>query len=131
MPEPQVIEVVHEKDPMGRIVWGLLLIAFGVLYLLSYLGMMPWIEWNRWWPLLVVAFGLARLVTARTAERLGGSVTGILTGAWFLAVVHHWHGLTWMRAWPLALVAIGAGWVVRGIAAPFMRAERGRIDVSW
>jgi lipopolysaccharide export LptBFGC system permease protein LptF len=49
-----------------RIVWPIILIVVGVLFLLSNLGYLQWGELRRflatWWPLILIAIGLEQLV---------------------------------------------------------------------
>lgn len=43
-------------------VWfGLLLIAFGAAFLLSNFGYLAWFDWDRWWPVLLIAIGILML----------------------------------------------------------------------
>jgi len=45
---------------MGPVFWPILLIAVGVIFLLSNLGMLPFEPWQLWrlWPLIIVVIGL-------------------------------------------------------------------------
>lgn len=103
---------------------GLILIVLGVTFLLERMGYVDHSIWHRWWPAVVIAFGLAKLVRPRHAEHLGSGVTTTLIGCWLLAANEGWYGLTWMNSWPLALVAGGTGMVVRAIATRYMPDER-------
>jgi len=50
--------------PLAAILIPLILIAAGVLLLLNTLGVLPWDAWSeiwRFWPILVILFGLAVL----------------------------------------------------------------------
>ncbi len=50
--------------------WPIILISFGVLMLLSNLGIVPWTTWNllwRFWPLILVAVGIDILIGQRSA----------------------------------------------------------------
>ena len=48
----------------GGEVAGLLLIGIGLLFLASTLGWMAWFRWDLYWPLLLVAIGIAVLLRA-------------------------------------------------------------------
>jgi hypothetical protein len=45
---------------MGPVFWPILLIAVGVIFLLSNLGMLPFAPWQLWrlWPLIIIVIGL-------------------------------------------------------------------------
>ena len=92
-----------------RAIWGLFLIALGVLLLIERFG--PWAipSIGRLWPAVLFAFAVSRL----TEGRLGGALTFAGLGTWFFAVEFHWYGFDWGNSWPLALVAVGLGIVVR------------------
>jgi|KBSMisStandDraft_5_1062788.scaffolds.fasta_scaffold39519_5 hypothetical protein len=49
-----------------RIVWPIILIVVGLLFLASNLGYLQWGELRRllatWWPLIVIAIGVEQLV---------------------------------------------------------------------
>ncbi len=118
-------------DRWDGLVWGLGLIAMGVLFLMDYLGMITWGHWNVTWPWLVIAIGVIRLLTARRPRIVGAGVTVTLIGTWFLVAVNNWYGLGWARSWPLALVAVGLGSLARAVAASLMpkRADGVNVDV--
>lgn len=115
------------------LVWGLGLIAMGVLFLLNYLGFAPLRSVWVYWPLFVSFFGLMQLLTARSPKRVGGGVTMLLMGGWFLVATNHWYGLEWRNSWPLALVSVGLGSVARALASLVMRRderdEEEKVDV--
>lgn len=124
-----------DRDRMSGILWGVLLIAFGTAYLLHRAGILPGEPWTTWWPLFVIAGGIARLATARRAKHIGDGVLWLGLGAWFEIATHDWHGLDWSNSWPLSFIAIGLSMVARAIAASFMgdtrwpARERGAYDV--
>lgn len=89
-------------------VWGVLLIAAGLIFLVGRIDFGYAIE--RYWPMIVIAVGAVKLVTGRPP----GSGLGIIAvGAW-LQVTHLglW-GLTWSNSWPLLLIGVGASMVVQ------------------
>lgn len=103
------------------VVWGLILVATGVVFLLAQFDVLPFDFWRDGWPFIVIAIGVAQLVAARSPRSIGSGVTMMLIGGWFLIAQTEWRGLGWRETWPLALVAVGAGMVARSIAMPFFR----------
>ncbi len=98
--------------------FGILLMSLGVLFLLDRFGVVELREFWRWWPLWTIAWGLVKIAAWESAERVGGGVTFVLLGLWFLCATMEWYGLGWHNSWPLAFVAIGGGMVFRGLIAP-------------
>ena len=94
-----------------KVIWGIFLIALGVLFLFERFE--PWgiAGLGEWWPLILVVIGITRLME----RRVGSALTMLLLGAWFLAVTSGWLGLTWHNSWPLVLVAVGVGIVVKAL----------------
>src|SRR6195256_3973202 len=88
----------------GSIFKGTLLILVGALLLVhSYHPQLElWGMFSRWWPLLLIFWGAAKLYERRAAKRAGGAASGNVTGGEVLLVV----GL-------LILLAIvgGADWI--------------------
>jgi hypothetical protein len=115
-----------DRAGLGGVIWGLALIALGLLFLFERLGVLSWHVWMVWWPLVVIAIGLGQAVSARRAKRVGDGVTLLLMGGWFLLASNEWYGLSWGNSWPLALVAAGAGMLARWVAAHFMPDLPGR-----
>ena len=95
----------------SRLVLGLVLIALGVLLLLDQAGRLTvWEVIADWWPTIVIACGVAQLVT-RPRNTLGGVVLCLLGGAlllWTLGVV-----ASVAVVWPVLLIAAGL-WLLAG-----------------
>ena len=94
-----------------KAIWGVFLIALGVLFLLERMGAPGFGHLYAWWPLLLIVAGITHLVEGR----VGGAITLFLLGGWFFVVTWGWHGLTYANSWPLALVAVGVGMVVKAL----------------
>lgn len=104
------------RSKADGLVWGLVLISIGVIYLLGMNGFLPRHVLWAWWPVFVIAAGVGQLFTARDPKRLGSAVTTIGIGAWLMVAANHWWDLGWARSWPLALVAAGLGTLVEALA---------------
>jgi hypothetical protein len=104
---------------MKTVVWGIFLIALGVLFLVERSGIWGIAGMGDWWPLILIVIGVTHLVE----RRLGSALTMILLGAWFLAVTSGWMGLTYGNSWSLVLVAVGAGIVVKALTGEERRRQ--------
>lgn len=109
------------EDRSETLVWGLVLIALGVVFLLAMSGQLPWDVMGTWWALFPIGIGFTKLVTARSPRAIGSGVSTLGIGCWLLIASNGWYGLGWSRSWPLAMVAAGLGALAEALAAYFMR----------
>jgi hypothetical protein len=119
----------HYRRHRDALVWGLVLIAVGVTFLLMNSGVWPNDTLRHWWPMFVIISGLGSLVAARGPRGVGSAVTTAAMGGWLLVATNDWYGLGWSRSWPLAIVAIGLGTLTEAIVARFWRDEED-VDVE-
>jgi len=97
-------------DPnSGGMIFGLAVIAVGVLFLLDNFGVPVGFIWS-YWPVILIAIGLAKLVDSReTAGRTGGAVI-MIVGLVLIADKIHLpfleHKNLW-DLWPLAIIVFG------------------------
>jgi predicted membrane protein len=100
-----------------RLLIGAFLVLMGLLLALDQLG---WVEAGhlmRFWPVLVVLYGLTILQRGGRGVFLGSIV--VLIGAWLLLNTLHLLTLEpWHFLWPLILVVGGARVLMRGGAPP-------------
>lgn len=103
------------EDWRGRgsipgIVPALIVIGIGVLFLLNNLNIFFIHDVWRYWPVILIAAGLAKMVDSpvSSGRAMGGILVGV--GALFLANNLGFLNLSWENFWPLVL--IGAGLVM-------------------
>jgi len=122
----------REMDRGHGIFWGVVLLGLGVTFLLAEQGILPrdfihsW--WRTWWPGLLVAYGLVRMLRPRDASDLAGGFVLILISFWFFANLYHWWGFTWNTSWPIALMISGFGMMLRAILSNWMRDRTDPVD---
>lgn len=98
-----------------QVILGLVIVAFGVALTADNLGYAEVGDLLRYWPLLLVAFGLARVLRSDgTSSRVSGGVM-ILIGLWLSADNVFGLPVDFERWWPLFLVAMGALIVMRAM----------------
>jgi hypothetical protein len=122
--EPRLID-------LGRLVIGGSALAVGILYLLDAMGVLEAGEvLGAWWPVVIVAVGLAQLAE-RARPATGPLVVTAAGTLLLLSTTGVLPGSTWSYVWPAALVAAGALALTRWRGAgPVRGAVDGRDLVS-
>jgi len=89
-----------------RLVTGILFIVIGLLFLLDRMFFIETGEIWRFWPLILVAFGLSRVFGARPGRRHRWGLVQVVLGVWLLL-----DQIDVVRAgdsWPVLVMALGA-----------------------
>lgn len=111
----------------GRLALGLVVIAIGVLFTLDRLGYVDAGDFWEYWPVILIAIGIGRVVQPRGTHERGFGVVLILFGVWFLLsnldVIHYTFG----DVWPILVVVLGVMMVWRAITGPFFETPRRRL----
>jgi hypothetical protein len=89
------------------LVGGLLILA-GLALLLENQDIIDVGPIWRYWPLLVIGFGIAKLFRADTREEQGSGLWILIIGLWFLVSVLRLWGLSFHETWPAVFIAFGA-----------------------
>jgi hypothetical protein len=106
----------------GSVVWPLLLISLGLVFLLNNLGVISWNVWNvmwRMWPVVLVAIGLDLIFGRRSG--IGAAITalvilGMFAGAFWLV---NFTGDIW-----------GGDQVLESISQPLGDISQAEVDIS-
>ncbi|MFN7998657.1 MAG: DUF5668 domain-containing protein [Bryobacteraceae bacterium] len=97
------------------VVAGLVIVAVGTLMLLGNFGLDLGMLW-RYWPVVLVAIGLAKLVdSADSAGRTGGAIL-LTVGLIFLGNALHLpflEGIDLWRFWPIILIIVGISMLLK------------------
>ncbi len=92
------------------LVWGLSLMAAGVLFLLDRFRLLDLDHlFHLYWPMIVVVVGMVKLLR----RNLWGGSWVIVVGVWLQIAHLRLFGLTFHSSWPLLLIALGAGLIAR------------------
>jgi predicted membrane protein len=93
----------------ASMIFGLAVVAIGVLFLLENFGVPVGWLWS-YWPVILIAIGLAKVVDSRdTSGRTGGAIM-MLVGLVLIADKIHLpflNNVSLWSLWPLALIAFG------------------------
>lgn len=130
---PPIEEVPTSESPQpseekaSRILQGRLLVGVGVI-LLGLVNFFPRNFYTlssgeiwRFWPLILVGFGVAKFATAKENKERHGAAWLMATGVVLLIHFLNLFGLDWGTGWPLWIIATG----VIDIAFPEKTRDRG------
>lgn len=91
------------------LIFGLAIIAIGVLFLLDNFGIPVGFLWS-YWPVILIAVGLAKVVDSRdTSGRTGGAIV-MLVGLVLIADKIHlpfFNNISLWSLWPIAIIVFG------------------------
>ena len=98
-----------------RVVFGVAIIAVGVLLLLDRLDFVQLHSVWRAWPLFLVALGISHLIQGWGTHEVGSGAWLVLIGLWLLVGNYGVWGLGFGRSWPLLVIATGASMIVKAV----------------
>ena len=113
----------HGWEDGHRLIPAIIVIGIGVLFLLNTLNVFYFWEWARYWPVILIAIGLVKLVDANTPS---GHVAGAIlvgVGAVLLGQTLGYLNVRMHDLWPLFL--IGAGLLMLFNRGPWHGIDRG------
>lgn len=99
----------------GRLILGLIVMTLGVLWTLDNLDLIESEPLIQWWPLVLIAIGVAKLVGVGTSRHLVWGVAFLFAGTWLLAGELGWMHVELWDLWPIALVFLGVQLLTRGM----------------
>ena len=97
------------------IFFGAIVVAIGCLLLLDNLGIVRFHDVWQYWPVLLVAWGVSRIVDSRTPSGWIGGGMVALVGAFLLLDRLDIIVFNWALVWPLILIAFGVSVLVRAL----------------
>jgi hypothetical protein len=109
-----------------RLIPALIVIGIGVLFLLNNLNILYVSDWARYWPVILIALGLVKLVDANTPS---GHVAGAIfvgVGAVLLGQTLGYLNVRMHDLWPLFLIGAGLLMLFRGDSWHGIYREPGR-----
>jgi len=101
------------NGPASGIVFSVAIIAVGTLFLLDNLGIVRFHDVARWWPAILIALGVVRLVDSHgTVSMVWG---GLLAGVGSLLLLDNLNLIVfdWRIVWPAILIAWGVLMLLR------------------
>jgi len=111
----RVREEKWARDPLGGLVWGLIIIWVGLTLVAANLGTFAWLKLDNVWPLVFIGAGLIfllevviRLVMPTYRRPIGGRL--VLA---FIALAIGFGGyIGWELTWPFIIIGIGLAIII-------------------
>jgi uncharacterized membrane protein HdeD (DUF308 family) len=120
-------EQPQRRIAAGKLIFGLILLAIGILTFADFTGMIDYGQIWRFWPMLLICAGIAHEIDALRERRSTGGFILMAVGTWLLVSQNHIFGLHYRSAFPLALTVVGLGIIVHALVdLPGARKERKR-----
>jgi hypothetical protein len=112
--------VIERSGPRvtGRLVFGLVLVACGLMWTLENLGVPGVDEILRWWPAALVVYGVIRLTGLDGTRRVVSGSLVMLIGFYMLARELGIVRISIFRLWPVWLIIVGSILVWRSMRGP-------------
>jgi hypothetical protein len=98
----------------SQVVIGLAILGVALLFLLDNMNVLHFEDFSDYWPLALVAVGVAQIVEARTWSKYAGAMAWMLVGVWLLGRNLGIIRVSIFHFWPLLLAGVGALLVFRG-----------------
>src|SRR5262245_45243108 len=117
LPRGVVIERTGSRIT-GRLLFGVVLVACGLMWTVENPGVPGVAEFLLWWPAARVLYGLMRITVLDGTRRLVSGVIVTLIGAWLLGREFGLVHFSIFRLWPVWLIIVGAMLVWRSMRGP-------------
>jgi hypothetical protein len=113
----------ESKSLSSQVFVGAVVVGLGLLFLLDNLNIIDFHRAARFWPVVLILFGISRFIDTRAPNgRLVGAVligVGAILTLGRLGYVY----FSWRTVWPLMLILLGGAVIYRAIAGQRERAE--------
>ncbi|MEW6373365.1 MAG: DUF5668 domain-containing protein [Pseudomonadota bacterium] len=100
-----------------QMMWGLVLIVVGLVFLLDRMGIADADELWHYWPLLLVVAGINQTIGYPSAKEFTNGLWLVFIGLWLFAVFEGLLGLTFRNSWPLFILMWGLQLVLGPVIA--------------
>ena len=109
----------------SQILWGLVLIGIGSLFLVDRMDVIEMRQLWRYIPILMVAFGVHQMLSSPAEKHFANGLWQIFIGVWLFAIFNGLFGLTFRNGWPYLLIAGGVVMVIRPLVVRNAKKEIG------
>lgn len=104
----------HHRSGGDRFVWGLIIVAVGVVFLLGNLGKVSTRDiFSTYWPVILIALGLWQLIGSGGRDVFPGILLIALGGIFLLRNLGRLPHNVWHYVWPTVIIIVGL-WLILG-----------------
>lgn len=96
-----------KKEKSLQLIFGVVIALLGVAFLFNNFDLIDMGNVWHYWPLILVAIGLNKMLLAQTPHERESSIWWMFWGLWFLVSYQHLFGLSFRTSWPLIIIAWG------------------------
>ena len=107
----------HSYTTRKQMMWGLVLIGLGLIFLLDRMDILDASSVWHYWPLLLVVVGINQTIGYPSAREFRNGLWTIFVGLWLFAVFEGLFGLTFRNSWPLFRLMAGVQLVLAPVLA--------------
>jgi hypothetical protein len=109
----QIIE--SKRQARQRILWGLILIGFGCLFLLERMDIVAISGLWHFWPLFIVLSGAVEVLSATRVKHVTRGLNQMVIGGWLFVCIENVWGLTFGNSWPILVICFGVAITTEGL----------------
>lgn len=95
-----------------QVMWGVVLIMVGITVFLHQMDLIELNGIRHYWPLILVVFGINKMVGYPTAKHFSSGLWLVFIGLWLFACFEHFFGMTFRNSWPIIIVASGVSMII-------------------
>lgn len=119
------------SNPLSGAIWGLALIGIGGLFLLRNMGILFFDNIWSYWPVILIALGVSKLIAGGHSV-IPGAVLTAIGSIFLLRNLDIIHGNIGSYIWPAILIAVGSSMLMRHLYGPdwFGGGDRGEAGLS-
>jgi hypothetical protein len=97
----------EKRHSYGHFGVGLFLLIAGVALMLDKFDIFNAGEIWHYWPIIIIAVGLGKLLDARETWEYRKAFTTLFFGSWLFISELHLYGLGYHNSWPILLIGMG------------------------
>jgi hypothetical protein len=103
------------RVPAGKLVFGIVLLAVGVLAFVDAIDLWDPRRLWRYWPVILIVLGVSREIDVLRTRKGDGGFVLIAVGVWMLAATQHFLGLDYVSAFPIGIAVAGMGIILHAL----------------
>jgi len=112
-----------EHRPRKRMLWGVILIGAGCLFLVDRMDIYEVDEIWRFWPAIIAMAGVVEILSATRFKHVTSGFFNIVLGFWLYASMENLWGWTLGNSWPILMISFGITVAMNGLADQIQKSK--------